>query len=178
MLSRGSRTPTPRSSCLRKSFLSETVFWRPTDIGRYENSGLGVGTKGNPQQSLEQENFAQKNNDISSAMPNYDKATIDDKKFLGYSLNKNHPVGKHKAIAYEQGLGFNQSNYNLLKQQIHDKINGGTAKLTHIENTSYGTKYTFELPIKGSNGKTKTVIVVYQIDKGGSIPRLVTNYLK
>ncbi len=147
-------------------------------MGRVENSGLGAGTKGNPQQSLEQENFAQKNTDTSSAMPNYDKATIDDEKFLGYSLNMDHPVGKHKAIAYEQGLGFNQSNYNLLKQQIHNQINGGTAKLTNIENTTYGTKYTFELPITGPNGKTKTVIVVYQIDNGDTIPRLVTNYLK
>lgn len=32
--------------------------------------------------------------------------------------------------------------------------------------------------VTGSNGKTKTIVVAYQIDKGGSIPRLITNYVK
>ena len=111
-------------------------------------------------------------------MPNYDRATIDDRKFLDYSLNKNHPIGKHKAAAYEQGLGLNLSNYYLLKQQIVEKVNSGNAKLIKIEKTSYGVKYSYELPIVGPNGKTKSVIVVYQIDKDKTIPRLITNYLK
>ena len=147
-------------------------------MGRYKNSGNGIGTRGSPQQSLEQGNFSNKNQETSKVMPNYDKATIDDRKFLGYSLNKNHPIGKHKAIAYEHGLGFNQSNYHLLKQQIIEKVNSGKAKLIKIENGSYGTKYSYELPITGPNGKTKIVVVVYQIDKGGTIPRIITNYLK
>lgn len=147
-------------------------------MGRYKNSGNGFGTRGNPQQSLDQENFSTKNRETSNVMPNYDKATIDDRKFLGYSLNKSHHIGKHKAIAYERVLGFNQSNYLLLKQQIVEKVNSGSANLIKIENDSYGTKYSYELPITGPNGKTKTVVVVYQIDKGKNIPRMMTNYLK
>ncbi len=147
-------------------------------MGRYENSGLGVGTKGNPQQSLEQENFAQKNNDTSSAMPNYDKGTIDDDKFLKYSLDMTSEKGRDKAIAYEQGLGFNKTNYLVLKERIISKVNGGTAKLVKTHDTEFGPRYTFEIPVTGPNGNTKTVVVVYQIDNDSGIPRLITNYLK
>lgn len=87
-------------------------------MGRYKNSGNGVGTRGNPQQSLEQENFSNKNQETSKIMPNYDKATIDDRKFLEYSLDMNSTNGKDKAIAYEKGLGYNKTNFQSLKWQI------------------------------------------------------------
>lgn len=147
-------------------------------MGRYKNTGNGMGTRGNPQQTLEQDNFSSKNQETSKLMPNYDKATIDDNKFLKYSLDKNHPYGKHKAEAYERGLGFNKSNYENLKNQIQERVNSGNAQLKKIENTVYGIKYSYEIPVTGKNGKIKTIVVVYQIDKGKTIPRLITNYLK
>ena len=87
-------------------------------MGRFKNSGNGMGTRGNPQQSLEQENFSNKNQEISEAMPNYDKATIDDRKFLEYSLDMNSPNRKDKSIVYEKGLEYNKINFQSLKQQI------------------------------------------------------------
>lgn len=147
-------------------------------MGRLKNTGLCAGTKGNPQQSLEQENFAQKNSDTSSAMPNYDKATIGDDKFLKYSLDMTSEKGRDKAIAYEQGLGFNKTNYLALKEQIISKVNGGTAKLVKTHDTEFGPRYTFEIPVKGPNSSTKIVVVVYQVDNDIGIPRLITNYLK
>lgn len=146
-------------------------------MGRYKNSGNGVGTRGNPQQSLEQENFSNKNQETSKIMPNYDKATIDDRKFLEYSLDMNSTNGKDKAIAYEKGLGYNKTNFQSLKWQIEKNINSGKAAPKQIKSTGHGTKYVFEIPVTGPNGKTKTV-VVYQIDKDKTIPRLITNYLK
>lgn len=147
-------------------------------MGRYKNSGLAVGTRGNPQQSLEQENFSGRNRNHSKTMPNYDKIIIDDNKFLKYSLDMDSPRGKDKAIAYKRGLGFDKTNYSLLKKQIVEKITSG--KYTYVKSFAddYGVHYTFELPIQGPNGKTKIVVVAFQIDYDKDIPRLVTNYLK
>lgn len=110
--------------------------------------------------------------------PNYDKATIDDDKFLKYSLDMTSEHGRDKAIAYKRGLGYDQTYYQSLKQQIINQVNGGMASLKTIKITIHGVKYIFELPVLGPNGKTKTVVVVYQIDHDKKIPRLVTNYLK
>jgi|GEM_PF-1118349 len=148
-------------------------------MGRYKNSGNGIGTRGNPQQSLNQENFSSKNIETSSLMPNYDKATIDDNKFLKYSLDIDSERGKDKAIAYKLGLGYDKNNFASLKQQIINEVNNGNAHLIKIQKTEYGMRYTYEIPIKGINGKTKVVVAVYQIDKDGNgIPRLITNHLK
>ena len=148
-------------------------------MGRYKNSGNGVGTRGNPQQSLEQDNFSNKNQDTSSVMPNYDKATIDDRKFLEYSLNLNSLTGgKDKAIAYKNALGYDITNYKDLIKQIETKVKSGMHKPVSCEYTNFGVKYRYELPITGPNGKTKTVIAVFQIDIDKNIPRLVTNYVK
>ena len=49
-----------------------------------------------------------------------------------------------------------------------------------IPNIRWGDERSFttvEL-LTGPNGKTKNVIAVYQIDKGSSTPRLVTNYVE
>ena len=147
-------------------------------MGRFKNSGNGIGTSGNPQQSLEQENFSNKNQETSKEMPNYDKATIDDRKFLEYSLDINSINGKDKAIAYEKGLGYNKTNFQSLKRQIEENINSGKVTPKQIKSTDHGMKYVFEIPVTGPNKKTKTVVAVYQIDKDKTIPRLITNYLK
>ena len=47
-----------------------------------------------------------------------------------------------------------------------------------MKGVMYGTKYKFRIPVRGPNGKIKNVIAVYQIDKGSSIPRLITNYME
>ncbi len=148
-------------------------------MGRYKNSGFGIGTRGNSQQSLEQENFSNKNQETSKLMPNYEKATIDTNKFLKYSLDMNSKSGgKDKAIAYKNGLGYDQTNYKSLISQISFQINSGNIKLTEIEKAQYGFKYKFEISVTGPNRKTKIVVAVYQIDNGNAIPRLITNYLK
>ena len=149
-------------------------------MGRYKNSGNGVGTRGNPQQSLEQENFSNKNQETSKLMPNYQKATIDDRKFTEYSLNmESKSGGKDKAIAYKNALGYDKTNYKSLINQISNQINTGKAKLIGLEHASYGTKYKYDVNVIGPNGNTKTIVVVYQIDKNGNgVPRLITNYIK
>ena len=50
-----------------------------------------------------------------NALPNYQRAVILREKLEGYSLNPEHPVGKHKAIVFKSALGYEQANWQLLQ---------------------------------------------------------------
>jgi hypothetical protein len=39
-------------------------------------------------------------------LPNSDRAVVEIEKLRDYSLNPNHPVGKHKARAFKAALGI------------------------------------------------------------------------
>lgn len=111
-------------------------------------------------------------------MPNYTKAKTPKEKFVNYSLDDSNPNSKGKAEAYEKALGFNKKNADLLIKQIHTNVTKGKIKPISIKSSNYGTKYKYEIPIVGANGKTKIVVAVYQVDKNTDIPRLITNYVK
>ena len=114
----------------------------------------------------------------NQSMPNHSKAAAPAEKFVNYSLDYNNPNAVGKAEAYERALGYTKSNAQGLVSQIHNAVTSGTAKPYQVSETEYGIKYKYRIPITGPNGKTKNVIAVYQIDKGSSTPRLVTNYVE
>lgn len=145
-----------------------------------EDSGQSNGGKGT-QSSLEQgelKNIVENNSSsLNSSMPNCQKAITPQEKFINYSLDPTNPNAPGKAASYEKGLGYTKGNAGGLIKQIHDYVASGK-KPYEVSQTEYGTKYKFRIPVTGPNGKTKNVIAVYQIDKGTSIPRLITNYLE
>ena len=116
--------------------------------------------------------------ECSVAMPNYSNIETSIEKFVGYSLNYDNPNAKGKAEAYEKGLGYKKDNARDLQEKIHKTVSSGLIKPYSTSETEYGTKYKFRISITGPNGKTKNVIAVYQIDKGSTIPRLITNYVE
>ena len=113
-----------------------------------------------------------------AAMPNYSKIETPIEKFIEYSLNYDNPNAKGKAEAYEKGLGYTKNNAIELQEKIHNAVSFGKIAPYDISETEYGTKYKFRISITGPNGKTKNVIAVYQIDKGSTNPRLITNYVE
>ncbi|MFM1842393.1 MAG: hypothetical protein RLZZ490_1129, partial [Cyanobacteriota bacterium] len=50
---------------------------------------------------------------------------IDPAKLIHYCLDKNHEKGSNKAIMFEEHLGFNQENYQILLEQIQIKAMEG-----------------------------------------------------
>ena len=58
----------------------------------------------------------------SKALPNHQRAVIPENKLLRYSLDPTHPRGSHKAIVFKSALGFDQSNWHLLKRIILDEV--------------------------------------------------------
>ena len=115
----------------------------------------------------------------SKIMPNYKKAITADEKFVRYSLDPNSQRGKDKALVYKEVLGFTQKNYLDLKSQIHNIIVAGKAHLTSMKTNDHDViEYNYQIPIKGANGNTATVVVKYGIAKNKANPWLITNYIK
>ena len=110
-----------------------------------------------------------------NALPNYQNAVILREKLEGYSLNPDHPIGKHKAIVFKSALGFEQANWQLLERALLDELpyqDAGAA-----ENGPWGDKYTLVFPITGPNGNTADVLSVWIIRPGTGFPSLVTTYV-
>ena len=123
-------------------------------------------------------NYSNTKGSSNQSMPNHSKATTPIEKFVNYSLDYNNPNAVGKAEAYERALGYTKSNAQGLVSQIHNAVTSGTAKPYQVSEIEYGIKYKYRISVTGPNGKTKNVIAVYQIDKGSSTPRLVTNYVE
>ena len=123
-------------------------------------------------------NYSNTKGASNQSMPNHPKETTQTEKFVNYSLDYNNPNAVGKAEAYERALGYTKSNAQGLISQIHNAVTSGTSKPYQVSETEYGTKYKYRISVTGPNGKTKNVIAVYQIDKGSSTPRLVTNYVE
>ncbi|MBQ9046833.1 MAG: hypothetical protein IJ120_02925 [Solobacterium sp.] len=136
-----------------------------------------VGTQGSLEQSSAEAIANENGTNVSSSMPNAEKAVTPREKFINYSLNPDNPNARGKAEAYEKGLGYTKENADGLISQVHDYVTAGK-KPYEVSQSEYGTKFKFRIPVTGPNGKTKNVIAVYQIDNGQSVPRMITNYLE
>lgn len=153
---------------------------------RGSDSGYAQGTSGSPQISIEQEEYSsivEENEaalkaDFGTSMPNSQNAKTPIEKFTKYSLDPGNPNAKGKAEAYRRALGYTKSNAKELRDKIHDAVKTGAAKPYEVDESEYGTKYKYRIPITGPNGKTKNVIAVYQIDHGSGVPRMITNYVE
>ena len=111
-------------------------------------------------------------------MPNHSNIETPIGKFVDYSLNYDNPNAQGKAEAYKKALGYTKDNAVELQEKIHNSVSSGAINPYSISETEYGTKFKFRISITGPNGKTKNVIAVYQIDKGSTVPRLITNYVE
>lgn len=107
-------------------------------------------------------------------LPNYKNAIIPDEKINGYALNKNHPSGKNKAIAFEQYLGYNNSNSNLLIEEIRKLTSENPAVLRFSD--EYGDRYEIKALMDGVSGKTANVKIAYIVQKDGTA-RLTSVYV-
>ena len=114
------------------------------------------------------------------ALPNYQNAEIAPEKLEGYALNPNHEAarpegssGKDKARVFKAALGFDQSNWEVLKQRILDELPYCEA-VFEAERKNWGQAYRVDMQILGVNGSTKNVRTAWIIRHGKDDPSLVT----
>ncbi|HKS41391.1 MAG TPA: hypothetical protein VJX74_12330 [Blastocatellia bacterium] len=119
-------------------------------------------------------------NEHPNALPNYQNAVILREKLEGYALNPTHEAirpggssGKDKARVFKNALGFDQSNWEVLKQCLLAELPFNEAVL-ETEKKQYGKVYRVDLQIQGMNGNIASVRTVWILKDGTDYPSLVT----
>jgi hypothetical protein len=107
-------------------------------------------------------------------LPNYEKAIIPDAKIFNYALNMDHPVGRNKAVVFDNVLGYNKSNGEKLISAIREHL----PQMECISRKGkYGVQYSGKIDLTGPSGRTARVKVAWQIDNGTDFPKLTSIYV-
>lgn len=87
-------------------------------------------------------------------------------KLTGYSLNKDHPKGKDKAVAFEQALGYTLNSWKELQNKIFEGLQKYPATSAGTTPVTNNPKYRVIMAIDGPNGKTANVLTVWEQVEG------------
>lgn len=110
-----------------------------------------------------------KNGKISSERTHAPK--IPDVKLLDYALNPTRAPDKAKA--FKDALGYDQSNFDALKQNILEHIN--ESMFVEKGDSGYGMRYEYIMELIGANGKKANVLTAWIQD--GNHKRLTSLYV-
>ncbi len=109
-----------------------------------------------------------------SKLPNGDKAVVPIEKFTEYSLNSEHPTGRHKARVFKARLGLTLSDVDFLRSKVINVV----ANMDAISQSpiSYGERYVidFELTTVIGNAVVRTAWIVRNDE---DFPRLTSCYV-
>lgn len=106
-------------------------------------------------------------------LPNYDKAIVPRRKITDYLLSSAHRDGHGKAEFFFH-FGFTLESWQtLVEALLHHASQNEIAK---IEETPFGTRYVIEGELETPVGRTPVIRVVWFIEIGEEMPRLVTAY--
>ena len=108
-------------------------------------------------------------------LPNAENAVIDIAKLRDYSLNPNHPEGKHKARAFLEKLNMGRNDAELLRQIILEAIL--RAEAIEQQPTAYGRRFVVDFYVERGRGIIlfkALVRTAWIIRNGEDFPRLTT----
>ena len=106
-----------------------------------------------------------------------ERLSIDPRKLTQYALNPNSPHGRHKAVLFEQLLGFTQNNYAGLMDQLEQRCLH--AEATFHSKDEFGRRYTVDVLIDGTTGQQATVRTGWIVPANeATVAHLVTLYVK
>ena len=108
-------------------------------------------------------------------LPNFHNAVVQIEKLRDYSLNPNHPVGKHKARVFRAALGITIGNAEWLRERALEAATIGDA---HGPSPSvFGDKYVIDSVLE-YEAKTALVRFCWIVEFGTDFPRLTSCYVK
>ena len=108
-------------------------------------------------------------------LPNSHKAVVEIQKLRDYSLNANHPVGKHKARVFQSALGITVADAEWLRERAFEVATNGDAKLQSP--SVFGDKYVIDSVLE-FGGLSATVRFTWIIEFGTDFPRLTSCYVR
>jgi hypothetical protein len=107
-------------------------------------------------------------------LPHAEVAVINLIKLRDYSLNPNHPRGKHKARLFAAILGLTEQDAELLKSYILQAIQQTSAVPGDID--EYGQRYRVDFVLT-HHQNTATVRTTWIVRPEETFPRLVSCYI-
>ncbi len=108
-------------------------------------------------------------------LPNSHQAIVELEKLRDYSLNPNHPVGKHKARVFKATLGITIEDAEWLRERALEIASRDTAE---VEAASvFGAKYVIDSVIE-HEGKAALARFSWIVEFGKDFPRLTSCYVK
>ena len=108
-------------------------------------------------------------------LPNCHKAVVEIEKLRDYSLNPNHPVGKHKARVFRAALGISLEDADWLRERALEMALSEDAKPGAP--SVFGDKYVIDSLLEY---KEMSAIVRFSwiVEFGTEFPRLTSCYVK
>ena len=107
-------------------------------------------------------------------LPNGERALIDQRKLIGYSLDPDHDEGRHKAHLFESLVGINVNNAELLLDADARAAVAGETMRGKLGR--YGQRYVIDFGFTGPGGSA-TIRSAWIIRSGEDFRRLVTCYI-
>jgi len=110
---------------------------------------------------------------MTTLLPNLDQAYVDQAKITEYLLSSSHPDGWGKAEFFIRH-GFRVEQWQELAGALRQIA--AENPVTDVVETSYGTRYTVVGSLIAPDGRTPRLRTIWLIERGTSVPRLITAY--
>jgi hypothetical protein len=107
-------------------------------------------------------------------LPHGDRAIIEQRKIIDYSLSPDHDDGKHKARLFQDLLGLTRDHATLLLDALKEAAMAGEAVSGRLDR--YGQRYVIDFEFVGPTGQAM-IRSAWIIRPGETAPRLVTCYI-
>ena len=108
-------------------------------------------------------------------LPYPHRAVVEIEKLRDYSLNPNHPVGKHKARVFKASLGLTMQNAAWLRERALEMAVTGEAVLGR--SSVFGQKYVIDAVIT-HQGMSALVRFCWIMEFGTDFSRLTSCYVR
>ncbi len=106
-------------------------------------------------------------------LPNPTAVIIETEKVRDYLLSSTHPVGRFKAAFFGM-LGYTQEDWAGLTRELREIAALDT--LAEAEFGRYGNKYRIAANVVGPSGRSASIVTVWIVRHGESVPRFVTAF--
>ena len=111
-------------------------------------------------------------------LPNAERAIVDIKKLRDYTLNPNHPEGKHKARVFLEKLNLKADDAERLRKLIMEAVL--TEEATQQQPTSYGQRFVVDFQVKWEEKYVVTHVMIrtaWMIRNDEDFPRLTSCFI-
>ena len=106
-------------------------------------------------------------------LPNHQDAVVPERKIRQYLLSLTHRDGRSKAAFFTR-FGFVPDDWEALATAL--RRHAAEHEVVEVEATPFGTSYTIAGSLSMPDGRSAQVRVIWFIETGERIPRLVTAY--